>query len=236
VGTPVGPDASRLGLLAGVNVVLHLLALAAAAVGMRTGSPLVSLEERLAYLAGSPLSWSLAWGVWLLCALALVAFLAEAGRQLPVREAGRTAPLFPAAVAAAGAAVDLFCDGVQLAVLPLLAAEGPAATAPFRAFERAAGFGGLVAANGLYSLAVLLLTLEVRRLPGSRSAVACGWGVFAGGMLLVAAGFRDDAWLAALATGPTILLFCAWVVLVAGVLGRRGAAAAAGDADPADRV
>jgi hypothetical protein len=79
-------------------------------------------------------------------------------------------------------------------------------------------------------LAVLALTLALRRQAGAGAVVACGWGVFAGGMLLVAAGFRDDAWLAALATGPTILLFCAWVVLVAGVLGRGGPSPGAGDA------
>ena len=37
--------------LAWLNVFLHLVALALAAVGMRPGSPLVPLHERLSYLA-----------------------------------------------------------------------------------------------------------------------------------------------------------------------------------------
>src|SRR5262245_46354146 len=119
---------------------------------MRPGSPLVGLGERMAHLAARPPEWSLAWGVWMLCALALVAFVHQAGARLG--GASLAAPL-----AAAGAGVDLLCDGVQMTVLPLAASGGPEAALSFRAWERAAGVGGLVAANGLYSLAVLVVTL-----------------------------------------------------------------------------
>jgi hypothetical protein len=198
--------------LAWANVAVHLLGLAAAALGMRPGSPLVGLEERMGHLAGRPAAWPLAWGVWMLCALALVAFVHEAAARLP--GASLAAPL-----AAAGAGVDLLCDGVQMAVLPLLASGGADGALAFRAWERAAGVGGLVAANGLYALAVLVVTLSLRGRPGAGPAVAVGWGVFGGGMVLVAAGLTGDAWLAALATPPTIGLFCVWVVLVARALG-----------------
>jgi hypothetical protein len=98
-------------------------------------------------------------------------------------------------------------------VLPLVAAAGPAGELPFLTVERLAGVGGLVAANGLYSLGVLLLALELRG-----PARWLGWGTFAGGMLLVAAGFTGVAWQAAAATVPTMALYCVWVVAVARAL------------------
>ena len=69
-------------ILAWANVVLHVGALVGAAVGMRPGSPLVPLDERLEYLAAAPLAWTLAWIAWMLCALALIAFLAAVTARL----------------------------------------------------------------------------------------------------------------------------------------------------------
>src|SRR4029453_17451630 len=69
-----------------LNVGLHLLGLALAMTGMRPGTPLVPAPERVAYLAARPLLWSLGWATWMLCALALVAFLAALARAVP--EAG----------------------------------------------------------------------------------------------------------------------------------------------------
>jgi hypothetical protein len=69
-----------------LNVGLHLLGLALAMTGMRPGTPLVPATERVAYLAERPLLWSLGWATWMLCALALVAFLGALARAVP--EAG----------------------------------------------------------------------------------------------------------------------------------------------------
>jgi hypothetical protein len=218
VGNPTKSETWLLRGVAAFNVVAHLLGLAAAGVGMRPGSPLVSLEDRMAYLAGAPLAWSLAWGVWMVCALALVAFLALAARRLgPQSELARTAVL----LAAAGMAVDLFCEAVQMTVLPLTAALGQSAAGAFVAWERAAGAGGLVAANGLYSLATLLLALALRGGPGAQPARVLGVATFVGGMALVASGFTGDARLAAVATVLTIGCYCAWVVAVTRTLERQ---------------
>ena len=196
--------------LAWLNVALHVAGLAFAAVGMRPGTPLVALPERLAYLAGSPWGWSLGWATWMLCALALVAFFATLARHLPGEPvAARLAVVF----AAAGAGVDLLCDVLYISVLPMIASWGPAEERLFLTVERVAAAGGLVVANGLYSAGTLLLAWCLRDLPTrAAGAVGLGYAVFASGMVLVAAGFLDAPRLAQVATGPTISLFCVWAV------------------------
>jgi len=201
-------------LTAWLNVGLHLLGLALAVTGMRPGTPLVPAAERAAYLAGRPLGWSLGWAAWMLCALALVAFLAALARAVP--EAG--AILGPAVMlAAAGAAIDLLCDTLYITVLPDLAQDGPGRL--FLAVERALGAGGVVVANGLYSVAILLATIALRVRPSVPGRVrALGYATFAAGMLMVAAGFTGEPRQLALATGPTIACFMAWTLGVAGSL------------------
>jgi hypothetical protein len=203
-------------LLAWVNVVLHLLGLVLAAAGMRPGSPLFDLETRRAYLANSPAGWSFGWGAWMLCALALVGFFAVLAHRLPAHaDLARLAVV----VAGAGAAVDLFCDGIYITVLPGLAARWPASEPAFLAAEGMALAGGLIVANGAYSVGTLFLTLCLRDRAGVRPViVGLGYAVFVLGLMLVVAGFTHNARLAALATVPTVGLFCLWAVLAARAL------------------
>lgn len=202
--------------LAWWNVVVHLVALLFALFGMRPGTSAFPLEERLAYLAHAPLGWSLGWGVWMLCAGLQVGFYAVLTRHLRDRF---EAAWLAVTVATAGAAIDLTCDAIWITVIPALAARGTVAVVVFLAVERAALAGGLIVANGLYCIATLILTLCLRGRPGvTWPLLAAGYGVFGFGMLLSAAGFTGVAWHAEAATGPTILCFCAWVVLVAHAL------------------
>jgi len=194
-----------------LNVGLHLAGLVLAVVGLRPGTPLVPTAERVAYLAGRPLAWSLAWATWMLCALALVAFLAVLAHRVP--EASALAGT-AVTLAAAGAAIDLTCDTLYITVLPGLADGG--ATPLFLAVERALGGGGIVVANGLYSVATLLATLGLRARPDVPALVrGLGYATFAGGMLMVAAGFTGDPRHLQLATGATILPYMAWTLGVA---------------------
>src|SRR5439155_21506585 len=89
---------------------------------MRPGTPLVPLAERLDYLAQSPLGWTLGWAAWMLCATALIVFLAlvlhRIGDESPLARLGLMAAI-------AGAAFDLFCDSIYIVVFPALA--GPPA-------------------------------------------------------------------------------------------------------------
>jgi len=206
-------DRRGLMLLAWVNVALHGLALLLAVAGVRPGSPLAPLHDRLEYLASYPLGWLLGWGAWMLCTLALIAFFAAVAHYLPEWPSlSRLAVV----LAAAGGSLDLFCDVLYITVLPSLAAQTPVSEATFLAFERAANAGGLIVANGLYATGVLLLTACLREFRASeRWVIPTGYAVFAFGMILVVAGFLDAPRLAAIGTVPTIGSYCLWTVLVA---------------------
>jgi hypothetical protein len=199
-------------VLAWVIVALHVVGLVFAAVGMRPGTPLVSLAERRAYLAQAPAGWVLGWAVWMLCVPALVAFVAGVAQRLPDR-AGLAR--LAVTLVVVGGAFDLCCDAFYILLFPGLAA-GPLDETLFLLIERATGIVSLLIANGLYSLGTLLLALALRRQPGVGPLTAgLGYTVAGCGLVLAAAGFTGVAWHAEWATGPTIGLLCVWVVLVA---------------------
>ena len=204
---------SLLTQLAWWNVGFHLTALALTWFFIRPGTPAFDVEARRLYLAAQPHLWSIAWGAWMICALLQVAFYAVLASYLPER---RGIAALAVGIACAGAAIDLLCDTIWIVVLPEVAAQGRQAQSLFLVIERIAAAGGLVVANGLYVLAAFLLTRCLRtqpnRVPGT---LAMGYGVFLFGILLTVSGFTSSQWLAEAATGPTILCFCAWVVLAA---------------------
>jgi hypothetical protein len=216
---PTTPTSTRaLTVAAWTNAVLHATGLALAALAMRPGTPSVALADRMAWLARAPLGWSVGWGVWMLCALALVAFVALASARLEAAPVVRPA----LALAAAGAAVDLLCDAAWITTVPSLARGGRAGEALFLAVERLAGAGGTIAANGLYSVSALLIALALRARDGSaRVAAWLGAGVFACGLGLVAAGFTGDPRHVEMAAGATIGLYIAWTLAVARALRAR---------------
>jgi hypothetical protein len=206
-----------LDVLAWTNVGLHVAALALSAIGIRPGTPAVPVAERLAYLAGAPVGWLLGWGLWMVCAVALVAFLTAAAHRLGE---GAALARLAVVVAVAGITFDLFCDSVYLVVFPRLAVAGPAQEALFLAVEKITNLASLVIANGAYSVSTLLLTLALRSRPGLVPfATGVGYAVFGFGMLLSAAGFTGVPWHVEGASAPTIGLYCVWAVLVARSLG-----------------
>lgn len=197
--------------LAWLNVALHVVALGLAALGMRPGTPLVGLTERLDYLARAPLGWTAGWIAWMCCAAALIAFLAALNQRLdtPLSQLGLT-------IAVAGAAFDLFCDSVYLIAFPMMASMKPPPETLFLIVERMIGIASLVIANGAYSVGILLFTLALRKRQAMASfTVVVGYAVAGFGLLLAGAGFTGVPWHAEWGTGPTIGLFCVWVVLVA---------------------
>jgi hypothetical protein len=213
---------SLLNSLAWLNVVAHLAAVVFAAMAISPGNPVTELPARMHYLARAPWGWTLGWGCWMLSALALVAFFAALANRLPRHDALANLAVI---LASAGAAMDLFCDMTQLSVLPMAAQGGEASKVLFLVVERIVGIGGMVVANGFYSVGVLLLSVGLRVCgPRARWAIWLGYCVFGFGMLLVLAGLIDHAWLAATAGVQTILVYCVWVVVVARVLDQHGAA------------
>jgi hypothetical protein len=200
--------------VAWLNVVLHVFGLVCAVLWMRPGTPAVGVSERLAYLQADlyPLGWSLGWLVWMLCVPALVAFMALTAHRL-----GEPSSLARLAVVVvvAGAAFDVFCDSAYIIVLPYLARKF-AQPQIFLTAEKLLGIGSLVVANGFYSLATLLMTRSLRGRAGMSPFVTpVGYGVTAFGLLLSAAAFPGEPWLIEWSTGPTIGLYCVWVLLVA---------------------
>ncbi len=211
---PGGPP--LLPALAWANVGLHGVGLVVAWFGMRPGSVVSPLAERMAYLAGRPPGWTWGWGVWMLCTLLLVAYMA-ALRPLASRSLAAQLALV---LAAAGMAVDLFSDVIQIQVLPLAARAGTSAPSTFLAFERLALTGGATVANGLYTAGVLLMTIALRGLLGRPSRIA-GAATVISGTAMALAGLLPAPELLAASTGPTIGFYSLWTVLVARDLGRR---------------
>jgi hypothetical protein len=173
---------------------------------MRPGSVASPLSDRIAYLAGQPTGWTLGWGVWMLCTLLLVAYMATL--RLLVPGLGSQLALV---LTAAGMAVDLLADAVQIQVLPLAARSGQPL---FLAFERLALTGGATVANGLYTTGVLLMTLALGSQIGKLARTA-GAATVASGAAMALSGLLPSPELLAASTGPTIGFYSLWTVLVA---------------------
>jgi hypothetical protein len=197
--------------LAWANVILHGIGLAVAWFGMRPGSVVVPLAERMAYLAGSPPGWTWGWGVFMLCTFLLVAYMAALRSLIPGRP---LAALLALVFTASGMAVDLLCDVIQIQALPLAAQAGPADPGLFLVFERLAFTGGATVANGLYTLGVLLMTICLRSLVGAPAWYA-GWATAVSGFAMVLAGLLPSPELLQASTGPTLGFYSLWTVLVA---------------------
>ncbi|MFL5339666.1 MAG: hypothetical protein ACJ8F7_05815 [Gemmataceae bacterium] len=197
--------------LAVANIVLHLFALALAALYMRPGSPRVPPAERMAYLADHAVGWQIAWAVWIGCIGLMVAFAAVAANRLP---ADNLLARLAVTVAIVAGAFDLLGDSTFIIALPYVAALKPPNEQLFLAVERCTLTLSLVVANGLYSLGTLLLALAARKRL-RRFTFAAGVAVFAFGLLLALAAFTGVPWHAEAATGPTIGLYCVWVWLAA---------------------
>ncbi|HZV02391.1 MAG TPA: hypothetical protein VFF73_37140 [Planctomycetota bacterium] len=190
--------------IATANVALHVLGLALGATLMRPGSIAEPLEARWQFLAERHSGWALGWAVWFLSALTFVAFMERLVRRVPEARLALV-------LGAMGASVDLVGDSVQGLVLPLVAASTPEPNALFLTVERAANVAGLVVANGLYSVAVLVATVQLR----GKSLAAAGSLTFVAGMVMVAGGLADSAQLVVISAGPTIVGYVAWVLLAA---------------------
>ena len=174
---------------------------------MRPGSPLVPLVERRAYLASYPGGWIWGWATWMACSLLLVSYMIVLRTRIPGRSA-----LLAAALTAIGMPVDLLCDLIQIVFLPR--AAGSPEIGVFLYLEGLAFTGGATVANGLYTTGILLMTWCLR---GRVSALArwSGFGTAIAGYAMALAGLLPSPRLLEAATGPTILLYSLWTVLVA---------------------
>lgn len=210
--------ARALAWLAWLNVAAHVLGLGFAWVYLRHGTVLAPLADRMTYLSEAPAGWALGWGIWMACALLLVAYLFVLRQLLPERS-GRSEIALVAA--AAGMGVDLSCDLFQMAFLPLAAVEGQAPL--FGRLSVLTFVGGATVANGLYTLAVLLMERSLETAGRTDTAIrVSGYGTVLFGFLMAAAGILLSPRLFQISTAPTIVGFSFWAVLVARKLNRGG--------------
>ena len=145
----------------------------------------------------------------MLCALVLVAYMAVLRRALPggPSSSAQLALVFTTS----GMLVDLSCDVLQMQMLPLAASLG---TSVFLVYERLAFTGGLTAANGLYTVGLLLMNLCLRGFAAT-STLLVGWVAVVSGFALAVAGLVPSPLLLQATTGLTIGAYSLWTVLVA---------------------
>ncbi|MCC6573307.1 MAG: hypothetical protein IT462_05890 [Planctomycetes bacterium] len=225
------PNYLILAMLAWLSLFLHVGAAVCSFFFILPGS-LAAGAERVKYLAGAGIGWDISWGLWMLCSLTVVSFMAVLSRTPPVRN---SVTYLASLLAGAGCAVDLVCDVIYIVVLPGLTGgdggdrpgregrerpgregAGRAASALFMAFEKLAISGGMVVATGLYGLAVWLMTRQLAKNGVASPATSViGFLTLAGSGVLVYGGFAMNADVMKYAFVPVVLLFISWTLSVA---------------------
>jgi hypothetical protein len=168
----------------------HLLAGLAMALVLRYGletNPI--LQDRIKYIVGHRAAWTSAWFTWTLAALAILYFFVEFAHVHQLRST--IAVLLT--VAALGP--DLAAQTIEIGVLPSLANHVLSANAGpdlFLTFHRFAVMLSGCLANGLYSLATLILARGARHAyPAWITVIGVAVGVF--GIALSVAALADSA-------------------------------------------
>ena len=132
---------------------LHLAAGVAMLVLLQPGTEIVSeISQRTAYISAHPFAWRIGWGIWIAAASSLLGLFAWWGARLPRASLGLAA----FCVAACGFACDIFGESLYIGWLP-----GKISTlSPIATFLTGA------VANGLYTIAGIILTLGTPALKG----------------------------------------------------------------------
>ncbi len=197
----------RAARIAYVTAGLNLAAALAMLLALKPGLPIAgSLRpNRLAFIRANTHLWWTGWLLWHAAAIALVLFLlvlaARLGRRAPVRAA------IAAILALVGLAADLAAEAIWMGVAPALDESA------FRVAETAAGILTGYLANGLYTVAGILLTSAgARELPPALVALAVlVWGA---GLCLSASSLLHWAAGELWSTAVLMPLFVLWAALV----------------------
>ena len=175
----------------------NFAAILAMAAVLRPGTEVVpAVADRVAYIARHPALWRGGWALWIAAALSLVAFYAWWGSRLRRPAWAVTA----VGVAAAGLVCDLFAESLLIGWLP-------------RDYGRIAPLATMctgAAANGLYTVAGIALTVATRTLRGLLLAVT--WAVWLAGLALTVCTVAGLPAGIAVSTGVLFALFCPWVL------------------------
>jgi hypothetical protein len=178
--------------------VANLAAVVLLALVLAPGTTLVpGVDERARYIADHIVAWRISWMVWMVAAVTLVWFYVWWRARV-------NGPHVALLVAVAGIAADWTAE----LSLIVAGAEGHAAVAPAAFFLTGA------VANGLYTVAGIVLTLATPLGPLARAYAVLMWA--AGAFLSIGAA-ADVPFITALATAALFALFIPWCVW----LGRR---------------
>lgn len=175
----------------------NLVAALALATVLAPGTTLVAEPARSAYVEANVALWRAGWSLWAVAAVSLLLFYRWWTERV---RAGRGA----LAIATAGFVADLVAQSLLIAVVP----ERPELARP--AFMLTGG-----AANGLYTLAGALLTLQTRDVRGVFATWT--WAIWALGAVLAIVSVLELPSAVAASGGALFLLFVPWCL----ALGRR---------------
>src|SRR5579862_5477490 len=193
-------------LAAALTIGVHVLGLIAA---IGPGTAVFPDAQRIAHV-GASWAWKIGWLVWLFGAVSFVVFNAAVEKSWKL--SGVCARL-GVCIGVAAASLDCVFDALQIIVLPEFAASGRG-TQVFLALARFASVGGIVVANGLYSISVALLSCALRE-QISRCSLVLGWATLVTGLALSAVGFGSDAHLPEIFAGPVFAAYLLWVFALA---------------------
>jgi len=155
--------------------------------------------RRLAYVSEHLGAWRFDWALWMIAALALVAFYGWWAARIGGPRMARAGFL----LASIGLACDWLVESLYIGWMPRDFAALAAAGLPLSA--------GL--ANGLYTLGGSLLTRATPGLPGWLRAWT--WCTWASGAALATAGFLGSPPVLAVSAALLMLCFCPWVLVFA---------------------
>ncbi|OFW25608.1 MAG: hypothetical protein A3G21_05590 [Acidobacteria bacterium RIFCSPLOWO2_12_FULL_66_21] len=182
-----------------VCAVVNLAALVAMATALRAGTEMVpAASDRIAYVLAHPVTWRAGWALWMAAAVSLVAFYAWWADYVEER-AWALAAL---AIATVGLAGDLAGEALLIGWVP-------------RDYQRVAPLATLLTgavANGLYTVAGIILTLKTPSLP--RSVRLLAWSAWTAGACVTVATLARAPFAIAIATTLLFLSFCPYAVLL----------------------
>ena len=191
---------------------VHGIALVAMATVLQPGTPLVSdVAERAAYIARHSATWSAGWLIWMLSANTLVGFYAWWGSRIKARLWAILAVM----LAGLGMVFDLSGETLLIALAvewgQLAASHSRRwSAADFANLERISTLLTAGAANGLYTLGGIALTLNTPRLPAWIRAAL--WGTWLAGAVMTLAALGDHLGLMVAATCLLFPLLIVWTI------------------------
>lgn len=203
---------------------IHVVAIAMLAIFLRPGTVIESESAavRAQYIASHVTAWSIGWSTWMMAAAGLVGFyawwasrLAEGQTFLPARA---TVALVAVVIAAIGMVFDFSGEG---SLILLLVEQVPKSfggllgdwdPARFTGIERAFTLLSAGAANGLYTVSGIFLTLLTPDLP--KWVRAAMWLTWLAGIGMTVAGVTNCTPLMVVSTAslfPPFLAYVTWM-------------------------